>query len=255
MCVLAKQSTWGWEQWWDLWVSQASWSPDSKWSELKFIVSTPYSLTLSLVWLESREYLEDELKGAEAMWKGAECPQRTPSPSKGWIFCLGEDGRCTQCPGSYINSQLPTHSATHGTKECGWLGSCMGHPSPQSYNYPSSLCLSAPGAGGCVCPGLMLVTRPMLGSVAGPCLASATPTPNSPWMSLHQPLTLWSLTYYIIADNHNKPKGYYNLIHSRHWVKCHSCIFSCTHLNNPTKGNIVIPTIQMRKLSPRKLRG
>ena len=61
--------------------------------------------------------------------------------------------RCIQCPGSYINSQLPTHPATHGTKECGWLGSCMGHPSPQSCNYPSSLCLSAPRAGGRLCLG------------------------------------------------------------------------------------------------------
>ena len=60
------------------------------------------------------------------------------------------------CPSFCVLSPVngfPTHPATHETKECGWLGSCMGHPSPQSCNYPSSLCLSAPRAGGRLCLG------------------------------------------------------------------------------------------------------
>lgn len=57
--------------------------------------------------------------------------------------------RWTQCSGSHVNSQLPTH----WTEECGWLGSCLGHPSPKSCNYSSSRCLSALEAGEHLCPG------------------------------------------------------------------------------------------------------
>ena len=185
---------------------------------------------------------------------GGECPQRIPSPSKCRTLCPGVEGtglkgvRYTQCPGSQINSQLPTHPATHGTKECDWLGSCMGHPSPQSRNYPSSLCLSAPRAGEHLCPGPYLGHQAHAGlsGRASPIFQPLLPPTLPQRLSLYQPLTLLKLAYHIIADNHNKPKDYYNLICSRHWVKCFSCIFSYMPLNNPRRQVILLSPLYRR---------
>lgn len=119
--------------------------------------------------------------------------------------------RCTQCSGSHVNSQLPTH----GQKNvAGWavawatparnpvithlVGAC------QLWRQGST---SARG----------LLTRPTLGSVAGPHQLSRHPPPPtlSLCFSLHQPLTLLKLTSHIIAAS-----DYYNFLYSRHCVQC-----------------------------------
>lgn len=84
--------------------------------------------------------------------------------------------RWTQCSGSHVNSQLPTH----WTEECGWLGSCLGHPGPKSCNYSSSRCLSALEAGEHLCPGPPHQAHD--GLVAGPYQLSRHPP--SPALSL-----------------------------------------------------------------------
>lgn len=148
--------------------------------------------------------------------EGAECPQRT-----GVLALRGV--RYTQRPGRHINRHLPTH----GTKECGWLGSCLGHPSPKSCNYSSSLCLSAPEAGSTSARASSWSPGPCWARGQSPTSSSATSPPPalSQCLSLHQPLTIMKLTCHMIADGHNQPMIIITL-HSRHCVNCFHAFYA-----------------------------
>lgn len=128
--------------------------------------------------------------------EGAECPRRT-----GVVGLRGI--RYTQRPGCQRDRHLPTR----GTKNVAGRAVAWATPAhnPVITHLVCACQLQRPGSTSA--RGLILATRPTLGSVAGPpqLFSHPPPPPLSQCLSLHQPLILMKLTCHIIADSHNQP--------------------------------------------------